>query len=167
MKRVFSSVSLRKQSIFTLLLQRGKELKIICNELNPDLSCLNELMYSAGKVLQEKCGLKLQKKRRKARDTNKPKWKLKIEKEIETFRRETSLYEELQKDKEIRSGIAKKVMRKYKIVSKSQIPSIKEELKQKLQVKAQRLRRCEKRSKFFRRNTIFETDTKKVLQRNQ
>jgi len=139
----------------------NKALQIICNELNPDLTCLNELLYSAGKVLQEKCGMKLQKKRRNTRGTNKPKWQLKIEKEIEAFRREISLCEELQKDKEIRSGNAKKITRKYKIVSKSQIPSIKEELKQKLQVKAQRLRRYEKRSKFFRQNKIFETDAKK------
>ena len=143
----------------------NKALHIICNELNSELTCLNELLYSAGKVLQEKCGMKLQKKRRNTRGTNKPKWQLKIEKEIETFRREISLCEELQKDKEIRSGNAKKISRKYKIVSKSQIPSIKEELKQKLQVNAQRLRRYEKRSKFFRQNKIFET--KKVLQRNQ
>ena len=72
-----------------------------------------------------------------------------------------SLCEELQKDKEIRSGNAKKIMRMYKIVSKSQILSIKEELKQKLQVKALRLRRYERRSKFFRQNKIFETDAKK------
>ena len=139
----------------------NKALQIICNELNPDLTCLNELLYSAGKILQEKCGMKLQKKRRNTRGTNKPKWQLKIEKEIETLRREISLCEELQKDKEIRSSNAKKVVRKYKIVSKSQIPSIKEELKQKLQVKAQRLRRYEKRSKFFRQNKVFETDAKK------
>ena len=47
-------------------------------------------------------------------------------------------------------------------MSKSQIPSIKEELKQKFQIKAQRLRRYEKQSKFFRQNKIFETDAKKV-----
>jgi len=40
----------------------NKALQIICNELNPDLTYLNELLYSAGKVLQEKCGMKLQKK---------------------------------------------------------------------------------------------------------
>ena len=61
----------------------------------------------------------------------------------------------------LRSGRAKKVVRKYKIESKTQIPCIKEELKQKLQLKAQRMRRFEKRSKFFRQNRIFETDAKK------
>ena len=42
----------------------NKALQIICNELNPDLTCSNELLYSAGKVLQEKCGMKLQKKKK-------------------------------------------------------------------------------------------------------
>ena len=139
---------------------KNKALQIICSKLNPDLTCLNELLYSTGKVLQEKCGVKFQKKKRNICGTNKPKWQLKIEKEIETLRREIFLCEELQKDKEIRSSNAKKVVRKHKIVSKRQIPSIKEELKQKLQVKAQRLRRYEKRSKFFRQNKIFETDAK-------
>ena len=74
----------------------------ICNELNPDVTCLNELLYSPGKVLQEKCGMKLQKQKRNTRVTNKRKWQLKIEKEIETFQREISSCEELQKDKEIR-----------------------------------------------------------------
>ena len=136
----------------------NKALQIICNELNPDLTCLNELLYPAGETLQEKCGMKFQKKKREHT------WHevlVKDKKEIETFRRDISLWEELQKDKEIRSSTAKKVVRKYKTVSKSKIPSIKEELKQKLQVKAQRLRRYEKRSKFFRKNKIFETDAEK------
>ena len=43
----------------------NKAPQIICNELNPDLTCFNELLYSAGKVLQEKCGMKLQKEEKK------------------------------------------------------------------------------------------------------
>ena len=41
----------------------NKLLQIICNELNPVLTFLNELLYSAGKVLQGKCGMKLQRKK--------------------------------------------------------------------------------------------------------
>ena len=81
--------------------------------------------------------------------------------EIESFRREISILEELQKDNGEKSGKARKVIRKYKILSKEQIPTIKEELKQKLQVRAQRLRRFDKCQKFFRQNKIFETDAKK------
>jgi len=68
-----------------------------------------------------------------------------IEKEIENFRREISILDELQKDNGKQSRKARKVIRKYKILSKEQIRTIKEELKQKLQVKAQRLRRYDKR----------------------
>ena len=28
-------------------------LELICNKLNPDLTCLNELLYTTGKVLQD------------------------------------------------------------------------------------------------------------------
>ena len=133
----------------------------ICNETDPDLTGLNELMYAAGKVIQEKCGLSIKRKKNTTKTNRKPKWQVKIDKEIETFRREISLLEELQSDKEIRSKKAIKVLRKYKIEQKDQIPSIREELKQKLQVKAQRLHRFDKRNKFFRQNKIFETDAKK------
>ena len=136
-------------------------LELLCNELNPDLTCLNELMYTTGKVLQEKCGITIKRRSKGSRGINKSKWQLKLEKEIELFRKELSLLDEIQKDKILRSGKAKKVVRKYKIESKTQIPCIKEELKQKLQVKAQRMRRFEKRSKFFRQNRIFETDARK------
>ena len=95
------------------------------------------------------------------RKPSKPKWQVKIDNEIENHRKEFSLLRELHKDKEIKSGTARKLLRKYKIESKDQVPAIKEELKQKLQVKAQRLRRYIKRNKFYRQNKIFETDTKK------
>ena len=114
-------------------------LELLCNELNPDLTCLNELIYTTGKDLQEKCGITIKRRSKGSRGINKSKWQLKLEKEIELFRKELSLLDEIQKDKILRSGKAKKVVRKYKIQSKTQIPCIKEELKQKLQVKAQRM----------------------------
>jgi len=101
-------------------------------------------MYATGRVLQAKCGIKLRKKETKKKP-RKAKWQVKIEKEIENFRREISILDELQKDNGKQSRKARKVIRKYKILSKEQIPTIKEELKQKLQVKAQRLRRYDKR----------------------
>ena len=85
----------------------------------------------------------------------------KIDREIENLRKEISLLVVLRKDKEIRSGKARKVVRKYRIESNDKIPAIKEELKQKLQVKAQRVRRYVKRNKFYRQDKILETDTKK------
>ena len=136
-------------------------LEIICEEVNPDLTELNEIIYATSKVLQSKCGIKSKKKSNKKKKTNKPKWQVKIDKEIENFRKDISILEELQTDKDVRSGKARKVIRKYQIDSKEKIPAIKEELKQKLQVKAQRLRRFTKSNKFYRQNKIFETDAKK------
>ena len=37
----------------------------------------------------------------------------------------------------------------------------KERIKQKVQVRAQKIRRFEKRAKFYRQNKIFKTDAKK------
>ena len=129
--------------------------------MDPNLTELNELIYATGKVLQKRCGVKHKRKQNSVRKPNKPKWQVKIDKEIENLRKEISLLEELQKDKEIRSGKARKVIRKYRIESNDKIPAIKEELKQRVQVKAQRVRRYVKRNKFYRQNKIFETDTKK------
>ena len=46
-------------------------------------------------------------------------------------------------------------MRKYKITDSTDSPSIKEELKQRIQVKAQMERRFDKHNKFCRQNKIF------------
>ena len=156
-----SLLKVRRISKYRTIIDVGNEaLKQLCNEMDPNLTKLNELIYATGKVLQKRCGVKHKRKQNSVRKPNKPKWQVKIDKEIENLRKEISLLEELQKDKEIRSGKARKVIRKYRIESNDKIPAIKEELKQKLQVKAQRVRRYVKRNKFYRQNKIFETDTK-------
>ena len=50
---------------------------------------------------------------------------------------------------------------KYKLQNENDIAMGKERIKQKVQVKAQRIRRFEKRTKFYRQNKIFKTDAKK------
>ncbi|XP_042883074.1 uncharacterized protein LOC122260048 [Penaeus japonicus] len=137
-------------------------LRQLCTERDPDLTELNQLIYATSKVLQEKSGIKNKRKRNKGkrRGPSKPKWQKQIDKEIENFRREISILEE-QKNGKSKSRKSKQVIRKYQIENKEQIPVIKEELKQKLQVKAQRLRQFTKRNDFYRQNNIFETDAKK------
>lgn len=145
-----------------LFILGNEALSQLCTERNPDLTELNQLIYSTSKVLQEKCGIRNRRKRSKTKRQipPKPKWKKRIEKEIENFRKEISILEELQKST-IKSRKARQVIRKYRVENKDQIPAIKEELKQKLQVKAQRLRRFTKRNDFYRQNKIFETDSKR------
>ena len=55
----------------------------------------------------------------------------------------------------------KRIINKYHLKEEHQISFIKEEFKQKLQCKAQRLLRFIKRNNFYRQNKIFEIDAKK------
>ena len=84
---------------------------------------------------------------------NQPAWKRKNPKEIEAFRGELSILEDLS------NGIRKggKVKRKYKLKNENDITTAKERIKQKVHVKAQRIRRFEKRTKFYRQTKIFKT----------
>ena len=77
------------------------------------------------------------------------------------MRGEMSILSEIGRNKDPKTRKARNVIRKYKITNVIDIPSIKEELKQKIQVKAQRERRFDKRNKFYRQNKIFQTDAKK------
>ena len=77
------------------------------------------------------------------------------------MRGEMSILSEIGRNKDPKTRKARNVIRKYKITNVIDIPSIKEALKQKIEVKAQRERRFDKRTKFYRQNKIFQTDAKK------
>ena len=77
------------------------------------------------------------------------------------MRGEMSILSEIARNKDPKTRKARKLIRKYKITNAIDIPSIKEDLKQKIQVKAQREKRFDKRKKFYRQNKIFQTDAKK------
>ena len=83
---------------------------------------------------------------------------MKIENEIGNLRKEISIFDELQNGKLFKP---KRIIKKYHLKEEHQISTIKEELKQKLQCKAQKLRRFIKRNNFYRQNKIFEIDAKK------
>ena len=76
------------------------------------------------------------------------------------MRGEMFVLSEIERNKDPKTRKARKVVRKYKNTNVIDIPSIREELKQKMQVKAQRERRFDKRNKFYRQNKIFQTDGK-------
>ena len=77
------------------------------------------------------------------------------------MRGEMSILSEIERNIDTKTWKARNVIRKYEIKNVIDIPSIKEELKQKIQVKAQRERRFDKHNKFYRQNKIFQTDAKK------
>ena len=103
---------------------------------------MNELTYSTAKGITERCGMK--KKNRNRTSHKQPAWKPKIQKEIESFRGELSLLEDLSKGINVKTRKGQKVHRKYKLQNENDIATAKERIKQKVQFKAQRIRRFEK-----------------------
>ena len=83
--------------------------------------------------------------------------KEKIEREIEHIQGELSILTELQR------GI-RTLKRKYKI-NKDNINIIKETVKQKMQLEAQRCWRYEKRDTFYCQNMIFKRDVRSFIEK--
>ena len=71
------------------------------------------------------------------------------------MREKMLILSETERNKDLKRRKAKTVLRKYKITSADHIPSIKEELNSKMQVKAQRKRRFDKRNKLYRQIIFY------------
>ena len=65
----------------------------------------------------------------------------------------------------VKTRMSRNTKKKYKISSENTLLIAKESLKQRMQVKAQRLRRLEKRGRFYRQNKVFQTNTKSFTER--
>ena len=101
-------------------------------------------------------------KKEKSKHTNKPpKWKVKIQKEIDALRAEFSILDEISKGTAVKTRKARKVRNRSNVTGENSLLAAKETLKQKIQVNAQRLRRYDKRNRLYRQNKIFKTDAKK------
>ena len=101
-------------------------------------------------------------KKKKSKHINKPpKWKVKIQKEIDALRAELSILDEISKGNAVKTRKARKVRNRNNVTEENSLLTAKETLKQKIHVKAQRLRRYDTRYSFYRQNKIFKTDAKK------
>ena len=85
-----------------------------------------------------------------------PRWKSKIEKEINTIKREVSIIEEILRGVKTKLSKLNKMRKKYLMKKTDDLPSLKETLTQKMQRKMQRIRKSKKRTKFYRQNNISE-----------
>ena len=130
----------------------------ILQQCEVTLTYLNNLIYATALAVTSKVGLKPINKRKRHKA---PAWKEKIQKEITAMRSELSVLEEFSRGTIVRTKQGRKVVRKYKLKDNDDIKEAKEVLKQKIQLKAQRIRRFEKRSNFYRQNKIFQTDAKR------
>ena len=83
-----------------------------------------------------------------------------MEKEIEHLRGELSILIELERGISVNGKMCRKLKRKYKL-NKENITTVKETVKQRIRLKAQRMGRYEKLGKFYHQNLIFKNDGKK------
>ena len=87
-------------------------MKEILEEFEPDLTELNQLIYAVAYVISSKTNNNKDKKH-KLNKRKKPKWREKIESEIENFRGEISILKEISKGVSVKALRARKVIRKY------------------------------------------------------
>ena len=99
-------------------------------------------------------------KKRKDNKRRKPIWKEKIEKEIEQMQGDLSIICELQRGIGVKGRKCRRTIKVHQL-TKENMASVKETIKHKMQLKGQRLRRYERRSKFYSQNMIFKTDARK------
>ena len=88
-------------------------------------------------------------------------WKTKTEKEINETRGKLIIFDELLRGVEVKSRKLYKMKKKYAMKKREDLPPLNETLKQKIQIKGQRIRSYEKRTKFYRQNNTFKPDKKK------
>ena len=86
-----------------------------------------------------------------------------IEKDIQKIRGEISILAGILRGRRVKEKKRRALMRKYKFKSNDDIPPVTEKLKQQLlaNYKSQRIRRFEKRRKFYSQNKMFKENTKR------
>ena len=92
-----------------------------------------------------------------------PAWQQRLQKQIDQLRGDISIITEYTNGnttKKIRRKL-KTILKKHKITADEQLIACKEDLKQALQAKAQRLRRYTKRSEQYKQNKMFREDSKR------
>ena len=80
---------------------------------------------------------------------------------MDALRAELSILDEIWKGTTVKTRKATKVGNRNNVTDENSLLTAKETLKQKIQVKAQRLCRYDKRNRFYQQNKIFKTDAKK------
>ena len=76
-----------------------------------------------------------------------------------------SILVEMKKGSRIKERKQKQMLKRYNIKNPADLATAKEVFKQQIQAKAQRIRRFEKRAKFFRQNKTFRQDHAKKFYR--
>ena len=136
----------------------GKANKIIGRIRTESLTETNRSIGAVALYVSHKVGLKTCKKKRDIR--NEPWWKRRIQDTIKELRKHVNILQRKSKGELVRNTKYRELEKKYHIKRKGENFVI-EELKQRLQVKAAKLRRYEQRVNQYRINRVFQQDQKK------
>ena len=117
-----------------------KAVKEILNECEETLVTTKEVIYAGAYVITEKINGK-PKNYNNRRKYKQPLWKTKIVKEINEIRGEVAILDELLRCVKVKSRKLNKMKKKYAMKKREDLPPLKETLKQKFQLKAQRIPR--------------------------
>lgn len=126
------------------------------------LSDINILIYAAAQTVLKNIGYEM-KENAGQRRKNDLKWKKRIQHQIDEWRREISRITDIQQTKSLsikQQAIKAKLESKYNIASADDLTRVKEILKQKIQAKAQRVRRYKKRVLQYQQNKQFNEGAK-------
>ena len=129
---------------------------------NMDLTTINHKQYTAALVITNKI-LPPKPQYKKTQRGRPPAWQQRLQRQIDQLRGEISIITEYTKGNSTNKTRRKlkKILKKHKVASEDQLTACKEDLKQALQSKAQRLRRYIKRSEQYKQNKRFRDDTKR------
>jgi len=121
---------------------------------------INNLIYTAATVMTQT--LNEPSKRSKNR-RNVKFWKIRMQKQISNWRNELSIIAETgtESDNWKPNRKKRKIFKKHRVTNATQVAQLTETLKQKVQAKAQRIKRYEKRETQYSQNKMFKEDTKK------
>ena len=129
---------------------------------NMDLTTTNQMQYTAALLITNKKTPTKPATNRKPRG-GPPAWQQRLQKQIDQLRRDISILTEYTNGNttsKVRRKL-KTILKKYKITADEQLIACKEDVKQALQAKTQRLRRYTKRSEQYKQNKLFREDSKR------
>ena len=108
------------------------------NECEEILVTTNEVIYGGAYVITEKLNGKPKNYNNRRKDKQ-PVWKTKIETKFNEIRKEVTILDELLRCVKVKSRKLNKMKKKYAMKKLKDLPSMKETLKQKVQLKAKNL----------------------------
>ena len=125
-----------------------------------NITDINNLIYAAPTVMTQTLN-EHNKTSKKTRDVKV--WNIRMQKKIRSWRNELSIIAENGKgsDNVKLNRKKRKIFQKYRVTNAREFAQLTETLKQKVQAKAQRIRRYEKRETQYSQNKMFKEDTKK------